>query len=307
MSFDVPRPDEAAIRAALSAHTPHLAEETIEPLGTGWAFWAYRAGGVVLRFPRDPEFTETLAVEAAVMRELAPALPLLVSVIDVHEKGPNGLPFTSHGLVDGIPIADLTRPLAPNAGAMLGRFLRAMHAFPVERAVTLGLALETPEARRASRRRLFEQRVVPWAFPLISETAREHVTATFEAFLSNDTNFDFQPVVSHSDIDGYNVLADPVTGELTGVIDWGDICIHDPAGDFTSAQYGTLAEAGLRSQLPSLFDAYGLSEAEVKAMRPRCEFGTYCEPLHEIMFGVESRQDFFVKRGVGSLYAAISF
>ena len=239
------------------------------------------------------------------MRELAPTLPLPVSAIAVHDGGPNGLPFTSHRLVQGVPVGELARPLAANAGAVLGHFLRATHAFPMERAVALGLAKASPQAHRESRKRFLERRVVPEVFPLISETARRHVSATFEAFLAEASNFEWEPVVSHSDIDAYNVLADPATGELTGVIDWGDLSLHDPAGDFVSAQFGTLARAGLQDQLPHLFHAYGLTRRERESMRPRCEFGAYSEPLHQIIYGIESDQEAFVRAGIDRLYETL--
>jgi aminoglycoside 2''-phosphotransferase len=306
LSFEAPRPDESVIRGALSAHLPHLASERIEPLGMGWAFWAYRAGDTVLRFPRSRESTETLAVEAAVMRELGPTLPLPVSVIEVHENGPNGLPFTSHRLVRGIPVIDLPRQLADEAGAVLGRFIKAMHAFPVERAAALGLANPTPKKRLEDRVRFLFMEVTPRVFPLVSEEARRHVWRTFKAFLDEPSHFEWQAVVTHRDIDARNVLADPATGALTGVVDWGDLSIADPAGDFIDAQRGGLARLGLREQLDDLLDAYGMTRAELETMRPRSDFYEYCWPLHEIIYGLNSRQDDVKQKGIEYLYETVA-
>jgi aminoglycoside 2''-phosphotransferase len=303
LAFDLPRPDNETIRLALARTHPNLARLPIEPLGTGWAFWAYRAGDAVLRFPKDPEFTRTLGVEAAVMRELASTLPLPVAVIEVHADGPHGLPFTSHRFVPGVSVKDLQRPLAPDAGAVLGRFMRAMHAFPVERAVELGIAYEAPEGRRKKRRRILNEEIVPRVFPVISATAREHVIATFEAYLRDDPNFDYTPVVSHGDLDDWNVLADPETGELSGVADWGDITISDPAGDFTVSLYGGFGKRGI--SVPDLIHAYGISKAELDKMRPRCRFSAYCWPLWEVLYGLDTRDDAAVKRGIEFLYETI--
>ena len=299
VSFDLPRPDEAAIRDAVSDSLPHLAGQPIEPLGDGWAFWAYRAGDRVLRFPKDPEFTATLAVEAAVVRELAPTLPLPVSAIEVHKGGPNGLPFTSHRLVPGVSVKDLPGPLAPNAGTVLGRFLRAMHSFPLDRAVALGLQSVSPDDHRRGLQRSLDEEIRRKVFPLVTPAAAAHVTATFEAFMANAANFAWQPVLSHQDIDDWNTLADPETGELSGVVDWGDIAIGDPARDFTISLYGGFATKAI--SLRDQCRAYGIVETDLEAMRPRCAFAAYCWPLHEIIYGIDSHQDEVLAKGIAFL------
>jgi aminoglycoside phosphotransferase (APT) family kinase protein len=303
VSFDLPEPDEVAIRRALSVSLPDLLPERIEPIGTGWAFWAFRAGDFVLRFPRDPEFAESLTAEAAVLRELAPVLPLPVAVIEVHAAGPNDLPFTSHRFVAGISVKDLPRPLAANSGAVLGGFLRAMHSFPVHRAVTLGLEYTSAEDYRESRRRLLEDQIRPKVFPLVTPAVALHVMQTFRAFMADPSNFAWQPVVSHHDIDDWNTLADPETGELSGVVDWGDITIGDPASDFTISLFGGFATKGIN--LPDLYHAYGITAAELETMRPRCAFAAYCWPLHEIIYGLDSHQDDVVLRGVKFLHETV--
>ena len=303
MGYDLPQPDIATIETVLEARLPHLPRQDIEPLGTGWAFWAFRAGETVLRFPRDAEFTQTLRVEERVMHELAPTLPLPVAAIEVHEGGPGGLPFTSHRLVPGVQVRALERPLASNAGEVLGRFIRAMHDFPVERAVELGLPYQSPQDARERWRRLLEERIVPEVLPLVSKEARAHVTARFEAFLDDDSNFDRQPVVSHGDLDDWNTLADPATGEFTGVVDWGDIAIGDPASEFTISLYGGFGPKGLK--LPTLARGYGISEAELERMRPRCAFAAYCWPLHEIIYCQESRNEAGLQEAIEFLYETV--
>jgi aminoglycoside 2''-phosphotransferase len=305
VAFDIPEPDDRAIHAAIAKPFPQLAETTIESLGYGWAFWAYRIGDTVFRFPRDAEFTQTLAVEAAVMRELVPRLPLPVAAINVHENGPNSLPFTSHRLIPGVPVSDLRLPLAHDTGAILGRFFRAMHAFPVARAVELGLANPTPIERREAWKSFFKERIAALILPLLSEDVAVAVRNIVTTFIDTPSSFDWQPVLSHADIDEHNLLADPRTGELSGVIDWGDIRIGDPTGEFTSVLYGALGDAGLRDQLPALITAYGMTASELDAMRPRCRFYEFCWPLYDILYGLDSHSDTRVQRGIESLREAI--
>ncbi len=303
MSFDLPRPDEPAVRQALAQVWPDLADEPIAPLGNGWAFWAYRAGHVVLRFPRDPEFVGGLEAEAAVMQELAPTLSLPAAAIELHDNGPNDLPFTSHRLISGISVVDLPCMLSPDSGSVFGRFLRAMHRFPVERAEELGIPNVPPAGRKADLQAI-ENNVRLQVFPLVSEEARLHITGRFDAYLSDSANFDWRPVLSHGDLDDWNVLADPSSGELSGVIDWGDISIGDPARDFTTLLYGGFAAKGMH--LRDVLLAYGISEGDLETIRPRCAFSAFRWPLHEILYGLDSRQDNVVRGGIELLYRTIS-
>jgi aminoglycoside phosphotransferase (APT) family kinase protein len=258
---------------------------------------AYRVGGTVLRFPLDPQYAESLHVEAAVMRELAPTLPLPVSTIVVHAESPNGLPFTSHALVAGVRVRELGRPLNEHAGAVLGRFLRAMHDFPTNRAAELGLSIPSTHAIQAGRLAFYE-RVQQQVLPLVDDTAASYARRRFEEFFEDPANFQWIPRVSHADIDTNNVLADPDTGEITGIIDWGDITAGDPASDFTDILYGSLGDAGLRAQLPSLAAACGVHADEIEQMRPRCRFYYFCWPLHEVLYGLESDNQAFVDSGL---------
>jgi aminoglycoside phosphotransferase (APT) family kinase protein len=77
-----------------------------------------------------------------------------------------------------------------------------------------------------------------------------------------------RPVLVHGDLHVRHLLADPVTGEPSGVIDWGDVCLADPAVDLSLtwsllddpgrdafyAAYGPVpADRRLRARILALF------------------------------------------------------
>ena len=132
-------PTAAEIHDALRVARPDLDGAEYRAFDHGWAYRAYLAGDCVLRFPRRAQYTRTLAAEVRLLPLLAPALPLPISVTHMHDGGPNGLPFTSHRFVPGVKAMELGRPLAPGAAETLGRFLRALHDFPIERALDCGV------------------------------------------------------------------------------------------------------------------------------------------------------------------------
>jgi aminoglycoside 2''-phosphotransferase len=281
------------------AHSPGAIEVT--RLGEGWNFWAYRAGDLVLRFPKGGDYTMGLAVEAKLLHELAPTLSLPISVIELHEDGPHGLPFTSHQLVPGVPLRELRRAAAPGFGAKLGRFLREMHSFSIDRASALGFEVVDGARARAKRYEWYET-LVRKVFPLLSCETRSYAESRLNAYLNDPANFQFEPHVTHGDIDQRNVLADPATGELTGVIDFGDVRVDDDAGDYTWALLGGFAELGIEDQIPDLLREAGITESEI---RQRCEFFHFCWPLHEILHGLSVGDQDFTQEGIRSLNAAV--
>jgi aminoglycoside 2''-phosphotransferase len=282
---------------------PDLAGTACEPIGEGWAFRAYRAGDCVLRIPKHTKDVDTLPAEARVMAELAPVLPLPISAITLHEGGPNGLAFTSHHFVPGVKVALLNRPLASGAAEALGHFLRALHGFPGDRAVACGVTYHDGVAWRAARTQLYEA-TIRRCFPLVSCEARAYIASTFETYLNNAANFDFDPILLHGDIDDRNVLADPDTGELTGVVDFGDMVIGDAALDFTGPLVGDLSKSALAGQAEGLSRGYGESLAP---MLERARFYEFCWPLFHLLEGQQTNDPEFVEDGIRMINAKVPF
>ncbi|MFW9772414.1 MAG: phosphotransferase family protein [Candidatus Thorarchaeota archaeon] len=77
-------------------------------------------------------------------------------------------------------------------------------------------------------------------FALMNSTQREWLNKLFTKFLGDKENFLFKPSLVHGDLDTSNILVDPKTFELTGVIDFEDSRIYDPAADFLFFREGRL-------------------------------------------------------------------
>lgn len=297
---DLPAPELSELKAALRMARPDLAAAAIEALDEGWAFRAFRAGDCVLRFLKREVYTRTLAAEAGLLPVLAPELPLPISVIELHEDGPNGLPYTSHRFVPGVK-AEHVAPLAANAGETLGRFLRALHDFPTQRAVDYGIAVKDVASWRQDRADLYAA-ATNKCFPLVSTGARSHIERTFETYLCDEANFAFRPALVHNDIDERNVMADPETGELTGVIDWGDMRLGDPAIDLVGPLIGDLAKGGLKGQMKDLERGYGES---LEPLIARCRFFMFCWPVYHVLHGLNTHDQKLVADGVRKINARV--
>lgn len=224
---------------------PTLAGEPVQPLGVGWDNTVHLVGGRrVFRFPRREIVLAGVAREIAVLPWLAPQLPLAVPV-PTYIGSADGWPFWGGPLVPGEELTGLPEEQRLPAAAEVGRFLRALHAVVVPPELRSLLPVDPmrraePSVRAVQARAGLSQ-VDPDgevdATPLLDEAAA----------LGPSTAV---PVLVHGDLHVRHVLVDGA--HASGVIDWGDVCLADPAVDLSLAY---TAFAG-RSRA-ALLSAYG--------------------------------------------------
>lgn len=77
-------------------------------------------------------------------------------------------------------------------------------------------------------------------FKYMSSIQKKWISDLFNSFLNNKNNFDFKLVIVHGDFDITNILVDPKTFKLTGIVDFEESRIYDPAVDFTFFDQGNL-------------------------------------------------------------------
>ena len=96
-------------------------------------------------------------------------------------------------------------------------------------------------------------------------------------------------VLCHNDLGAEHILADPATGRITGVIDWSDAALTDPARDL-GRLYRDLGPATIDRILRldgSPVDADGVHAAG-DAVRQRAAFYARCTLLEDLRYGVET-------------------
>jgi aminoglycoside 2''-phosphotransferase len=116
--------------------------------------------------------------------------------------------------------------------------LESLAAFPTSRAKRLGVRGGGAESWRREMFRFYHD-IKRRVYPVIPPTLRIPLDRRLSEFLADDQNFKFKPTLLHTDLHSQHVLW---TGdEVTGVIDWGDALIGDPAREFVqwAAHFGT--------------------------------------------------------------------
>ncbi len=225
--------DEELVRALLAEQFPELETRSVRLVGEGfdnsvWLVdeeWAFR-------FPRRAIAVPLVARELAVLARLAPLVPIPVPIPAFvgteSERFPR--PFFGHVLLRGSELADadLTNSDRARLGIEIGRFLRALHAPATREAVDAERALPVDPNRRADmpfRVRLTRERLDAISdLAATSRSAAERILSAAEGLEPSAVQ-----VLAHGDLHVRHVLVD--RGALSGVIDWGDVCVGDPSID----------------------------------------------------------------------------
>jgi aminoglycoside phosphotransferase (APT) family kinase protein len=176
----------------------------------GWDSRAWIEGQWIHRAPRRPEVRPRLLAETTLLPWLAPQLPLPVPVPELTADG------VRHLLLPGEPFTDGDEAV----GRELGAFLKALHAVDASEAVLRGaLDAGTATAEKTALLEEFREQIVPLLPAEVRTTAHELL----------DRVAHVRSALIHCDFGPDHILM--TDGRITGVIDWTDAVIGDPALD----------------------------------------------------------------------------
>lgn len=229
---------DASLAARLiAAAFPELAARSVEPLGIGWDNAAFLIDGTyVFRFPRRRICAKLIEREAALLPQIAAHLPLAISAPSFVGAASLEFPyvFAGYARIAG----DTACSVSPSDEARvelavpLARFLRALHAIDARPLIASGLPddeigrLDGEKRTRMTRERLS-------TLPAAAIVGRDRLVAWLEAHPPGPLNECARRLV-HGDLYARHLLLDSGR-RLTGVIDWGDVHLGDPAIDIAIA------------------------------------------------------------------------
>ena len=290
--------DLETCRGTLEQCLPDLCIRTVRPITTGWDSYVLEVNGeLIFRFPRRAEVEARLEMEMRLLPELAPTLPLPAPRFEFVGRRRDGCPrpFAGYRKIAGVALtADRLQPgQAERAARQLGCFLAALQRFPPEKAARLGVPGGSPAQWRREYQALYE-RMRGQVFPLLAPQVRTNIAACWEGHLGRDEHFCFQPVLLHRDLTSEHILYDPERGALTGIIDWGDASIGDPAFDFT----GPFHDYG-QAFAEQMLAAYRGQAGET--FWDRVSFYTRIIPFYEVLYGLLTGDRAHVAAGIQHL------
>lgn len=205
---------------------------SVRRLGEGWASRSYLVNDEwVFKLPKSDRDWSDLTREIAFLEWAAGQLPAAVPRFEL-TVGP--FPAARHGFAtyrylpgEPLEVRALSGPNKTRVADQLAGFLRAMHALAPPADVASQLPHEDARAAAIDYREGFERELAA----RLSEDARGRIVERLERYIDTAGNFDFTPVVLHADLSREHVLAN--NGDVSAVIDFGDVNWGDPDYDFS--------------------------------------------------------------------------
>jgi len=275
----------------IAACFPDLAIRRCLPIAEGWDSVAVAVNDdLIFRFPKRRDVEPQYQVERRLLPVLAGALP----VPDVAFFWPGGVAypgiFIGHHLIEGAPLTGehLTPEHSAGIVRQLGQFLSTLHRFPIDQATRLGVPAGDQRTWRERYQHQYQQ-IQSRVLPLLDEAAQARIVRDWQAFLADATRFEVALI--HHDLAGEHILYDSARGTISGIIDWGDTMIGDPAIDFT----GLLAAYGEDFAERVLAHYQGAVDA---SFRQRMRFYRGAMPLNTVLFGLDTGQAEYVYQGL---------
>ena len=218
--------DEPLVRRLLGQF-PDLAVESLERLAAGWdnVVWVVN-GEWAFRFPQREKGAPGFRRELATLPLLAPLVPLPVPepVFVGRPAGDYPWPFFGSRLLPGQELCDarLDDTARTAIALQLAPFLRRLHG------LELGLTLPVDPNARGDARRVERTRA---NLADIAQLGLWRAPTSVGRLLGDAERLPAPSVVKlvHGDLHFRHVLVQ--RERVTGVIDWGDVCLADPALD----------------------------------------------------------------------------
>jgi aminoglycoside phosphotransferase (APT) family kinase protein len=232
--------DVDALLAArlVAAQFPELANATVEPFGAGWDNAAFLIDGrLVFRLPRRRRVAGLIEREISILPQIAARLPLAISAPTLIGKKTPDYPwvFAGYELIAGSTACSVIVSDESRAGLAkpLARFLRALHDVGTSDLVERGLPPDEIG-------RLDHQKRLPMTRERLAALAASGHLADGGIFADWLEAHPPQPLgderrrLVHGDLYARHILLDGAALP-TGVIDWGDVHLGDPALDVAIA------------------------------------------------------------------------
>jgi aminoglycoside phosphotransferase (APT) family kinase protein len=281
------------VRELVSARLPGYRVTSVVRLGEGLDNVAYEVNGeLIARFSKEPDPVRRaaqVAREARLLTAVAGFSPVPVPepAFTAAEEG-----CLAYFKIPGRPLLDapaVERYAHGEAVAKtIGGMLAAIHATPPEYLTGLVGIDDLPLAQWLGE--------AAGLYPTVVDRVPVGYRPAIEEFLAAAPPDDDHPLVfSHNDLGIEHILTAPGTSAVTGVIDWGDAAIVDPAYDF-GLLFRDLGPAALVAALEgyAALDGPGGGHA---ALAVRAVFYARCSFFEDLGYG----QDRYVDKSIAAL------
>ncbi len=223
--------DVALVNRLIAAQFPHWQDLPVQAVPNGgWDNRTFRLGeNMLVRMPSAADYAVQVEKEQYWLPKLAPSLPLSIPTPLAMGQSGEGYPWrwSIYQWLEGEPAASARMNNWRDFAVSLGRFLQALQSIDS----TDGPAAGMHSFYRGGSLAYYDKSTREAIAKLKDQIDADAATATWEAALN--TRWQYSPVWVHGDVSAGNLLVQ--NGQLSAVIDFGQLAVGDPACDLVIA------------------------------------------------------------------------
>lgn len=266
-----------AVRTAF----PSLNARRAQRLGRGWDHWTFLVDEAhAFRFPKNRDAAVAIERIAELLDIIDDRLGIPVPRYLMHGQW-EGETFVGYEAIPGNPWHDVgfDDEQTPAVARALGHAVAKLHTVPVADVTSLldEMPGDWPTACRvaADAAREVITPLLPTRAATVLDTKLDELLRLVDAGIGDE-------VLLHGDLGLLNIMVDPISKTLTGIIDFDDATIGDSAWDFR-----LLAEQLPATGYDALLEGYGARQSD-SAFRVRVDGYRSLAPIYDALDRLES-------------------
>ena len=281
---------------------------SIHPITGGWSSWTFdvehgclgehaesSTSGWIFRFPRNSVVAENLKKEHTVLPVVAPQVEFAVPCFEYVGTW-RDQPYAGYRRIPGRPLSSRQMAgvkLATEVAGSIAAALSSLHTIKTSLVAEACGVEPTVEAWRQCYHELRET-VRARVSPLLDSHVRDAVERGFDQFLDEEIATLEDVALVHCDLGCEHILIGDDGKTVTGLIDFEDVTLGDPAIDFVGVfvTFGMETVERVRASYARALDANFVS---------RLRFYTWMASCHEIHYGMEEGRSDLVEEGISGL------
>ncbi|MEQ3593332.1 aminoglycoside phosphotransferase family protein [Bacillus albus] len=282
---------------------PNLSIHSYKQNEEGWDNVAIIVNDELLfRFPRKQDYAMRIPLE----KELCTRLSYSLHEIEVpqyhlfYRKDTDTIPFCSYyTLIHGEPLkTDIVIKLEDKELKIiitqLATFLATLHSIPLKQGTTLGFPVE----KTLTYWKELQTKLNQYVTSSLTLLQRSSLNQLFENFFTCIGTSTFQNTIIHADFTHHHILFDKQNKTVSGIIDFGDAQMGDPAFDFAGLYYDFGHEF-----TTSVYEQYCTltSHHDPLLIHRITTFYQYSPLLHNIIYNFENKNELEFIAGIEQL------
>ncbi|MFZ1024383.1 MAG: aminoglycoside phosphotransferase family protein [Thermoplasmata archaeon] len=279
-------PPLGALKEAARSAWPERRLERFRLHDEGWTNLVLESDNrLIFRFPRWKEVAQSLDYEVRLLdflsRRLSIPIPQPVRLAVL--SNPRGWPFIAYPKLPGRPLSKIRRldeTGRRKLGVFVGTLLHELALLPARPLVWIG-APEGDSRAWAKKYHALQARYHRQAESRFAAPLRHKLERAFDGFFADLRNARYRPIATHQDLGPDHLLWDVQTHRPTGVIDWEDLRLGDPAFDLTGLT--CLGSSRMRSWIRER------KSDRDPTFEERLAFYRAIWPLHGVLYAAETR------------------